>query len=429
MGKVRRTVRRTGGQGKATDSGVPLGVAVIVDPSLPYDREIAAGVAQYAREVSDWQLYLELEEPLRRPDLRAWRGHGIVANFDDERIARLVTSSGLPAVAIGGGSGYHDPASGIPYIHTDDRRIGEVAAEHLLDRGFTDFGFYGVRAAPIHGWSANREAGFRARLEADSRGCATFNAHHDATAWNALQEQLQGWLRGLPRPVGIMACDDVRGRHLVEACRVLGLDVPRDVAVIGVDDDEFICELTEPPLTSVAHSARRIGHEAARVLDRLMRPERFRIRGAMPAAPPPRLEISPTGVVARRSTATIAVGDPLVARAIGMVRERACRGLTIRAVVEATGLSRWVLEDRFKRSVGHSIHEDIVRVKLAEACRLITTTDLPLKTVGRRAGFSTVSYMTTMFRRRLGRTPAQFRREHQRPVARLEEGPSGGQDA
>jgi LacI family transcriptional regulator len=191
--------------------------------------------------------------------------------------------------------------------------------------------------------------------------------------------------------------------------------------VIGVDDDEFICELTDPPLTSVAHSARRIGHEAARVLDRLMRPDHFQRRGKETGAVPPRLEIPPTGVVARRSTATIAVGDPLVAKAIGMVREQACQGLSIRSVVEATGLSRWVLEDRFKRSVGHSIHEDIVRVKLAEACRLITTTELPLKTIARRAGFRTVSYMTTLFRRRLGQTPAKFRRENQRPVARLEE--------
>lgn len=388
---------------------------------MPYDREIATGVAQYAREVNDWQLYLELEEPLRRPDMRNWRGHGIIANFDDERIAALVTGSGLPAVAIGGGSGYHDPASGIPYIHTDDRGIGAAAAEHLIDRGFNNLGFYGVPATPFHGWSANRATGFRERVEAAGLTASLFTARHDATQWSHLQEELQAWLRGLPRPVGVMACDDVRARHVIEACRALGLDVPRDVALIGVDDDEFVCELTDPPLTSVAHSARRIGHEAARVLDRLMRPDHFQRRGKEPTAVPPRLEIPPTGVAARRSTATIAVGDPLVARAIGMVREQACQGLSIRSVVEATGLSRWVLEDRFKRSVGHSIHEDIVRVKLAEACRLITTTELPLKTIARRAGFRTVSYMTTLFRRRLGQTPAKFRRENQRPVARLEE--------
>jgi LacI family transcriptional regulator len=386
-------------------------VAVVVDLSLPYDREIAKGVAQYAREVGDWRLYVEEERERRLPDLDAWPGHGIIASFDDDAVARRVAAARLPVVAVGGGRG-GDEHDGIPSVVTDNERIAVLAAEHLLERAIPRFGFYGLPSAAVTRWSDARAAAFAARLAAAGHACHTLIARHDSTRWSLLQEELKTWLDGLTAPVGIMACDDLRARHVLEACRTLGLRVPHDVAVIGVDDDELICELSDPPLSSVAQAARQIGHTAARLLHQLMSPAGGWRKGRAEAASPrvPRLTVvPPLGVVARRSTDTLAVDDPEVAAAIRTIRERATQGLGIAELVRASSLSRWQLEERFRRTVGRSLHADILEVRLAEARRLVTTTDLPLKAIVPRAGFRSIAYMTTLFRRRFAVTPAALR--------------------
>jgi LacI family transcriptional regulator len=393
----------------AAAAGGPL-VAVVVDPSLPYDREIAKGVAQYAREVGTWRLYIEEEAPRRLPDFATWAGHGVIASFDDERIAGVVAAAGLPAVAVGGGGGYYDPATGIPYVDTDNEQVAVLAAEHLLECGLASCGYYGLAPARTTGWSDIRGGAFAARLAAVGKACVELVARHEATQWRNLQEELVGWLTSLPLPVGIMACDDVRARHVLEACRTAGLRVPHDVAVIGVDDDDLLCEFSDPPLSSVRQAARRIGFEAARVLEGLMRPAGPRHKRKKPAKAE-RIVVPPLGVVARRSTQTIAVADPAIAAVVRLVRDRACGRLAIRDVVHESGLSRWMLEDRFRQAVGHTVHEDILRVRLAEAQRLVITTDMPLKAIAPRAGFRSVAYMTTLFRRHLGTTPAALRRD------------------
>lgn len=412
------STRHNGGMAQATrklravkspaNSLGPL-VAVVVDPSLAYDREIAKGVAQYAREVGDWRLYVEEEQDRRLPDFDAWPGQGIIASFDTAQITRRVTATRLPIVAVGGGGGAFDSTSGIPYVDTDNERIALLAAEHLLERAIPHFGFYGLAPSRVAVWSDARCEAFTRRLHAAGRTVQTLVAGYDSTRWSLLQDELKAWLAALPKPAGIMACDDVRARHVLEACRSLGLRVPHDVAVIGVDDDEFVCELSDPPLSSVAQAARRVGYEAAFLLDRLMRPAQFATDKKTAGPVPPRTVVPPMGVVARRSTDTLAVADPVIGVAIRMIRERAAKGLEISELVTASKLSRWQLEDRFRRVVGRSIHDDMLHVRLNEARRLITTTDLPLKQIAPRSGFRSVAYMTTLFRRHFGTTPAALR--------------------
>ena len=386
----------------------PLLVAIVVDPSLPYDRAIALGVAKYAREQGDWRLYVEEEHGRRLPDFDAWPGQGVIASFDDAAVTAAVTASGLPVVAVGGGGGGFDATCGIPYVATDNERIACLAAEHLLERALEHFGFYGLPSSPTTVWSDARCQAFSRRLAAAGRTCDCLVARHDANRWSLLQDELMQWLKNLPKPVGVMACDDVRARHVLEACRALGLRVPHEVAVIGVDDDEFVCELSDPPLSSVAQAAHRVGHEAARLLDRLMRPGHHAVRSAA-AQVPGWTVVPPVGVVARRSTDTLAASDPVVADAIRRIRERATQGLGIAELVKESRLSRWQLEERFRRVVGRSLHDDILHCRLAEAGRLLATTDLPIKTIAPRAGFRSVPYMTTLFRRHLGMTPAALR--------------------
>lgn len=393
-----------------------LRVAVVVDISETFFREIVAGAAQYAREAGDWQLYAGQESADRLLALHDWRGDGIIACLSDERIARAVAETGLPTVAVGS-SDSGGPPSRVPRVDTDNRLVAQMAFDHLRERGLTRFGYYGVPTSPTTRWSDVRGDAFEACVAAAGCECGRLTASDPDGRSEASRAELSHWLTELPKPVGVMACSDYQARHVLEACRALGLRVPHDVAVIGVDDDELECELAMPPLTSIAQSARRIGHEAARLLDVLMRPQHFAVGGKEPSVPDD-TAIPPATIVARASTETFAVADQVIARVIEAVRDRACKGLTIADLVSVAGMPRWKLEKRFKEIVGHSIHDDMVRVRLAETRRLIRTTDLPLKVVAIRSGFHSVAYMTTVFRRSFGITPAVFRRLEQGSVVR-----------
>lgn len=378
-------------------------VAVIVDAARPYDRKIIRGVAAYGKEAGNWSLYVE-EDPLEKlPDLRTWRGQGIIANFDDRKVAAAVRGLRVPVVGVGGGYGWYDPATETPYFLVDNQAIARLAAEHLLDCGFRQLAYCGYPRTRINRWSEERARAFQERAHQAGCPCFVYTGRYETVRqWRQLQRGLTTWLRSLPKPLGLMACNDARARHVLEACRTLGLRVPDDVAVIGVDNDEMICDLTDPPLSSIEQGATRMGYQAAALLDRLMRSK---------AAPRLRFVVEPEGIVPRRSTDTLAVDDPDVALAMRFIRDHACEGIQIDDVVEAVGPSRSTVERRFKAVLGRTIHAEIERVRLECAKQLIANTDLPLKLVATQAGFKYVQYLTKLFRERLGQTPAEFRKQ------------------
>jgi LacI family transcriptional regulator len=394
-------------------------IAIVMNTSASFDREIVAGAAQYAREIGDWQLYVEEDAGRRLPSLTTWRGRGILASFDDQRQVRSILKANVPVVAVGG-MACHAPELGIPAVATDHIAIATLAAEHFLERGLQHFGYYGAPRAQTTRWSEARGDAFKRRVEAAGHRCERYTAEQGAEEWDSLQQSLGDWLEALPKPTGVMACDDVRARHVLEACRARDLRVPYQVAVIGVDNDELICELAVPPLTSIQQASRRIGYTAARLLDGLMRQSRH--EAVRSPAPVLATLVPPIRIVSRTSTETLAAADPMVAKIIEMIRERACGTLSVNDLTKITGLARWKLEKQFRDIVGHSIHEDIVRVRLAAAQELLRTTDLPLKAIAPRTGFPSVPYLITVFRQRFATTPAQFRRlEQSRAVVTSEQ--------
>jgi LacI family transcriptional regulator len=218
-----------------------------------------------------------------------------------------------------------------------------------------------------------------------------------------LQGELIEWLRTLPRPVGIMAANDSRGREVLEACRACELRVPSDVAVIGVGNDDLLCQLSRPALSSVDQGATKLGYAAASMLDRLMegeRPERLR------------LAIEPAGVIQRMSTEALAITDPDVAKAMVFIRSNSSAAISVRDVVRATAVSRSTLEGRFRPVLRCTIREAVRRAHLERARHLITDTSLPLKQIAAQSGFKTVQHMTTCFVKAFGETPGRYRRSH-----------------
>jgi LacI family transcriptional regulator len=225
--------------------------------------------------------------------------------------------------------------------------------------------------------------------------------------WEDYADDLAQWIKALPKPAGLMLCSDQIGPVTMEACRRAGCVVPDEVAVIGVDDDEPLCEVAAPGLSSVWPDHDRVGYEAASLLDRMM-------KGEKPPVNP--TYIAPRGVIVRRSTDVTALEDRDVANAIRVIREHACDadGLTIDDVAAEVSMSRSVLQRRFKAAVGRTLHEEMLRVRLARAKELLSETDLPIATVAEKSGFRHQEYLGAVFRQRLDTTPARFRQAHRR---------------
>jgi len=381
-------------------------VALIYDAKLPYDVKVMTGVAAYLRRrASPWNVYIE-ESALhqqRLPDLARWHGDGILADLDDSRVASQVLASGIPTVAFGSGYGWYQPSSGIPYIYSDQRAVAHLIADHLLERGFRRFAYFGYRRSPITGFSAERAVAFGQRVR--SAGCPLWmrlGPYENHRQWESLQGRLRAWLESLPKPVGLMAANDKAARQVLEACRAGGIRVPEEIAVVGVDNDEMLCQLCNPPLSSVEQDAKRIGFQAAALLDRMMA-----------GAKPRRLKyvIVPEGLKVRRSSDIIAVEDENVAAALALIRSNASSGIKVDDVVAQVAISRSQLERSFKAVVGRTIHDEIRRVRLEQAKRLLLETPLPVKQIAVRCGFRTVQHLTAIFREFEGVAPATFRRQ------------------
>jgi LacI family transcriptional regulator len=307
-----------------------------------------------------------------------------------------------PVVGVGGGFGWYRPQGRFPYFVTDSQAIARLAATHLIERGFSRLAYCGLPATRINGWSRIRAAAFQACAGEAGLACHTFTGHYGtARHWRQLQAELSAWIAALPKPIGLMACDDARARHVLEACRGLGVHVPEQVAVIGVDNDETICELTDPPLSSVDQGAHRLGYQAAATLERMMSGRRVarRCRYTLPEH-----------VVSRLSTDVLAMDQADIANAVRFIRQRACEGIQVCDVVAAVGLSRSTLERQFQAVMRRTIHQEIARIRLERVKQLLRGNELTLKQVAARTGFRHLTYFNRIFRLRTGQTPAAYRR-------------------
>jgi len=373
-------------------------VALLVETSNAYARELLGGINGYVREHQHWSIYLAEHgrgEVVPRW-LHTWQGNGIIARVENEEIARAILDAKLPAVDVSFGL-EHSP---FPRVVTDSLETTRLAADHLLERGFTSFGYCGDNR---YHWSRLRSDLFTGHIRRAGHECTVFEGlrnYGPGDPWELELDAIANWLRRLPRPIGIMACYDIRGHQVLEACRRLNIEVPDHVAVIGVHNDELLCELCDPPLSSVIPNARRAGYEAASMLERMMKGERI---------PPQRLLIAPVGIAARQSTDVVAVTDPRLSRAIRFIRERACDGITVEDVLKAVPMSRSVLERRFKQVLARTPLDQILRVKIERAKSLLATTGLSLAVISERAGFEHVEYFSVVFKRLVGETPGRYR--------------------
>ncbi len=373
---------------------------MIVESQIAPRRRMFTGVARYIHEHDPWAIYLKpfgVEKSLERW-LRDWRGDGVIAAVTIGE-TELLADLGIPVVDVIGIA--RQP--GVPLVHTNDRSVGRAGANHLRDCGFKHFGFVEYFE---HAWSTDRRAGFVELLSEYGLTCDVYPIAYPQSgsggpeAWEAQQHSLREWIARLPKPVGVMCSTDLLAQQFLEACLRSGISVPEQIAVIGADNDEPICRVCYPPLSSVIINDDQRGYMAASVLDQMMSGK---------PAPTETVWVEPVGVASRASTDILAVDDEAVATALRFIRDHGCDEIGVDDIVRRVPISRSVLERRFRKVVGRSINNEVLRVRLNKAVQLLCETDLELKVIAMKAGFGSTSYMSAVFRERLDRTPGSYR--------------------
>lgn len=371
-------------------------IALFLGQELSLHNQARAGIVRYARPNHPWQfahLSRRLSD-LQRLKYDRWDGG--IANFTDRRKIATVRRFGIPIVNIYGGRA----SWGVAQVGVDNQAIGTLAAEYFLGKGFTHLAFYGLAGS---GYSIGRWTGFR--NTARQQGCrpARF-VYRDATEIEKgvpHAKRLSSWIERLPKPVAILACDGLRGLWLCELCQSLGIVIPDDVAIVCVSSDDLVCEGSFPPLTSISMLDEECGYLAAEMLDRLLHHQPIRTP----------LLLAPGPIVERRSSDIQHIGDQAVARALARIRHGIRQGLRVSAIAKDSGVCRRVLERRFRRALGRSIHQEIRRVQIEEAKRQLTRTDATLETIAPLAGFSSGIQLSHEFRKSTGQTPGQYRKQ------------------
>lgn len=378
-------------------------IALILDTNQAYDRKVVSGVTRYMRQVGNWSLHMELDPKSKIPNFQDWKGHGVIADLDDLDVYKTVSELEIPVVGIGGGYGFYPKFKDIPYVYTDNEKVVDLAFEHLRGKGFNNLAFCGIEPDQINGWARERQLGFEKLCRENNLNCSTYIGKAISNRnWNSVIRDLKTWLEKLPKPVGIMAANDMRAYHVLEACLRSGLSVPDQVAVVGVDNDEMVCSLTNPPLTSVIQGTDMLGFYAAEILDKMMNGESSVQSRVIP----------PQGIAVRESSDSHVIDDDLIFRALGFIRDRACSGIRVDQVAQYCHVSRSTLENRFKQKLGKSVHNEITRLQINKVKDLLIQDEMPLKHISRITGFSSPQYMSIKLKEDTGLSPMQYRMKH-----------------
>ena len=382
----------------------PPRVVLNIETSKAYGREILLGISRYLSLNGPWTAF-STERGQNDPDpqwLGSWRGDGIITRSLDFTLCRQAHERGIPVVSVR--HLFDEPE--FPTVFPDQQVLTQRVVTHFATRGFRHFGYCGVGGEKL--WERRRFAAFTAAVEATGGLWYEYRPISIPVreqTWESDQTHLIAWLKKIPKPVGIMATHDSQGVQLLNACRRAGLRVPDDIAVVGVDNDPVLCELAGPPLSSLDQNARKLGYEAAALLDRMMRGERVEVRNYF---------FEPGEVVTRQSSDVVAVKDENVSKAVRFIRENACLEIDSMSIARAAGQSRRSLEKKFRTHLGCTPMEEVHAIRLRRIKQLLTEDDCILPSIAEQSGFAYHEYMSRFFRKQTGMTPGEYRRKYKK---------------
>jgi LacI family transcriptional regulator len=373
-------------------------IAILAETSLASGRQIVTGISRFLDERSDWSVF-QHSGPLGAMDPAAisqWQGDGIIARIANPELLALIQAKGLPTVDVLG----NVRPQPFPLVKCNDHAIGASVAKHFVENAHTQFAFIGLGDER---WSLEREAGFKEELKDFEPAVHTFHIQQHREQGHPVRDSfdsVKAWLLERSTPIGLMVASDQLAPIIFEACHQLGLAIPEHVSVVGVDNDRPFCNLCRPRLSSVEPNHELVGYRAAQTLERLINGETLDQQV---------VEVNLHTLYQRLSSELIAIDDPALLKALNTIREHACAGVSLDAIAKVAGLSRSVLQRRFRQKLNRTVGEVILNEKLRIAREMLTNTEIPISLVAERSGFNCQEYMNHIFKKHLHTTPRKYR--------------------
>ncbi|MBK8947171.1 MAG: DNA-binding transcriptional regulator [Ignavibacteriae bacterium] len=371
-------------------------VILLLESSRAFGRDLLFGIGRYSRINGPWSFYWEprgLKSSV--PHLSKWKADGLIMR--NSLIKKELMDMNLPTILA-----LHDSKRPVnmPAICTNSASISSLAAEHLMNTGLKNFAYCGFDDIE---WSNDRKNYFKKIIEESGFNIYLYNKSISTkqSSWQSEQSQMRKWILSLPKPIGIMACNDDRGQQVLEICKSLNIKVPEDIAVVGVDNDALICDLSDPPLSSVCLNTEQAGYAAAEQLDQMMNGKQKNYDDII---------VLGTHVVQRQSTELLAVEDKDVVEAVRFIRNNAKNKIQIKDVVHQTCLGRRSLENRFKKTLHRTISQEIRRVRTEMMKRMLLETNLSISEITSMFDFTGIEHIARYFRKENGLSLIQFRK-------------------
>ena len=378
-------------------------VALLIETSSTYGRQILRGIQRFIHSDNsqEWTAVVEERDVNAGAPgwIRNWSGDGIISRQTSEKFHQAILNRDISFVEL---TDRHESRR-VTSVCSDDVGIGRLAAEHLRDRGLSNFAFCGFRG---EAWSNRRHVGFQSYLQSITNASLhSFQSvwyAHDLKRRVAWEAKLTRWLQGLPKPIGVMACNDVAGKQIIDCCHRASISVPESVAVIGVDNDDLLCNFCHTPLSSVIPNAEGVGFRSAKLLSEMLQGQKSRNAVQEVIVPP-------LGVFARQSSDIVAVNDDDLAATLRFIRNHACTGISVADVVAQSRMSRSSIERKMRDFIGRTPQQEIRRVRLRQACELLVATDLSVEVIALQCGYEHPEYLHVVFKREMKMTPSEYR--------------------
>ena len=387
---------------------------LIADFTEQFPYKLLRGVLDYSRTTEPWavsKMPLAFKEKYGMEAVAhwalKWQADVVIGQFEEGEEVSLLTRHGIVVIA----KSYKTRSSTLPGIVTDDLLIGRMAAEHFLSKGFRNFAFFGY---PDVCWSDGRCRGFRVAVTEAGYGNRfhLYDSQQIDNLWYYESARLEQWLRSLPVPTAVLSCDDNQGNVLVDACNIAGLRIPFDIAVLGVDNDEVLCNLSvlgSTPLSSIQVDIERGGYEVAALAERLLH---------HPDAPREDIVLHPLTVVGRASSTVFATEDPDILKALHFIHQNVDRRIGVEDLLTHVPLSRRLLEIRFRKATGDSVYNYISRQRVERFAQLLMEGNDPIIDIAARMDEPDTKTLSRRFKEFKGCTPSQFRARRLRKIGK-----------
>ena len=389
-------------------------IILLIDISEEYGQNLTKGIVKYSKKHGPW-IFCKMPLFYREKHgvegivkfAKEWGADGIVAHLDNDQDIKIILDAGIHLIV----EDFKERFDGISNITGGYFEAGQMGAEYFIKKGFKNFAFYGFKNIV---WSRERFEGFQNYLLGQEFTVHHFEQDHlSAQAlWFYKPSLLSQWLQSLPKPIAIMACDDERAQHITEACKQAQISIPDQIAVLGVDNDQMTCNLSDPPLSSISLDTEKGGYEAARLMDHLISNKKTEIHNIL---------VKPTHIITRQSTDITSANDLHIAKALKFIHQNIDEKINVTDVLKEVPLSRRSLEKRFFDITGLAVYKYIYNLKIQKFAERLLETDKTVSEISMESGFAMSNNISRQFKQVKGCTPSEYRKKHGHPKTSISE--------